>query len=114
MPGWRRILSNRWTMNSNWFQMAMLAYNLNCWLMLFSRERERHRGDHETYDSGHRAAAVFCFWPLRSGGTPARVGVSYSDQYQEKGAFQQLMDRLRKVARGLDGFTPVLSAPLRA
>jgi hypothetical protein len=28
-----------------------------------------------------------------------RVGVSYSDHYQEKGAFQQLMERLRKVAR---------------
>jgi hypothetical protein len=24
--------------NSNHFQLAMLAYNLNCWLMLFNRE----------------------------------------------------------------------------
>src|ERR1035438_555058 len=30
--------SNRWMMNANWFQIAMLAYNLNCWLQLFSRE----------------------------------------------------------------------------
>jgi hypothetical protein len=30
--------SNRWTMNANWVQMVMLAYNLNCWLMLFQRE----------------------------------------------------------------------------
>lgn len=43
-----------------------------------------------------------------------RVGVSYSDHYQEKGAFQQLMERLRKVARGPDGFAPVLAAPLSA
>jgi hypothetical protein len=25
-------------MNANWFQIAMLAYNLNCWLQLFHRE----------------------------------------------------------------------------
>ena len=25
-------------MNGNHFQLAMLAYNLNCWLMLFNRE----------------------------------------------------------------------------
>jgi hypothetical protein len=30
--------SNSRTMNANWFQIAMLAYNLNCWLQLFSRE----------------------------------------------------------------------------
>ena len=27
-------------MNCNHFQMAMLAYNLNCWLMLFNREEK--------------------------------------------------------------------------
>jgi hypothetical protein len=27
-----------WTMNCVHFQLAMLAYNLNCWLMLFHRE----------------------------------------------------------------------------
>ena len=30
--------SGRWMMNCNWFQIAMLAYNLNCWLQLFNRE----------------------------------------------------------------------------
>jgi hypothetical protein len=43
-----------------------------------------------------------------------RVGVSYSDHYQEKGAFQQLMECLRKVARGPNGFAPVILTPLRA
>ncbi len=32
--------SARWAMNCIHFQLAMLAYNLNCWLMLFSREEE--------------------------------------------------------------------------
>lgn len=27
-------------MNANWFQIVMLAYNLNCWLLLFNREKE--------------------------------------------------------------------------
>src|SRR5438105_15913669 len=29
--------SARWAMNCIHFQLAMLAYNLNCWLMLFNR-----------------------------------------------------------------------------
>jgi hypothetical protein len=30
--------SKRWTMNANWFRIAMLAYNLNCRLLPFQRE----------------------------------------------------------------------------
>jgi hypothetical protein len=36
--GCRAHPSNRFDVNSNHFQLAMLAYNLNCWLMLFNRE----------------------------------------------------------------------------
>ena len=32
--------SGRWAMNCIHFQLAMLAYNLNSWLMLFNREEE--------------------------------------------------------------------------
>jgi hypothetical protein len=32
--------SGRWAMNCIFFQFAMLAYNRNCWLMLFHREEE--------------------------------------------------------------------------
>ena len=31
--------SKRWAMNANWFQIVMLAYNLNCWLLLFHAGR---------------------------------------------------------------------------
>lgn len=31
--------SGRFAVNGNHFQLAMLAYNLDCWLMLFNRER---------------------------------------------------------------------------
>jgi hypothetical protein len=32
--------SKRFDVNGIHFQLAMLAYNLNCWLMLFNREGE--------------------------------------------------------------------------
>ena len=38
--GLRAYPSGRWMMNCNHFQLTMLAYNLNCWLMLFIREEE--------------------------------------------------------------------------
>ena len=33
-------LARRFDMNRNHFQLAMLAYNLNCWLLLFNREAQ--------------------------------------------------------------------------
>jgi hypothetical protein len=105
--------SNRWMMNANWFQIVMLAYNLNCWLQLFSRE-ENVSVDAMKHTTLATARLRFLFLAARIWRHAGRVGVSYSDHYQEKGAFQQLMDRLRKVVRGPDGFGPALSAPLRA
>ncbi len=105
--------SNRWTMNANWFQIAMLAYNLNCWLQLFSHE-ENVTVETMRHTTLATARLRFLFLAARIWRHAGRVGVSYSDHYQEKGAFQKLMDRLRRVARGPHGFAPVLSAPLRA
>ena len=105
--------SNRWIMNANWFQIAMLAYNLNCWLQLFNRE-ENVTVETIKHTTLATARLRFLFLAARIWRHAGRVGVSYSDHYQEKGAFQTLMGRLRKVARGPDGFAPVLSVPLRA
>jgi hypothetical protein len=103
--------SNRWMMNANWFQIAMLAYNLNCWLQLFSREENVSvvTMKHTTLAT---ARLRFLFLAARIWRHAGRVGVSYSDHYQEKGAFQLLMARLLKVSRGPEGFVPVLPAPL--
>jgi Transposase DDE domain group 1 len=104
--------SNRWMMNANWFQIAMLAYNLNCWLQLFNRKE-----DAKVAEMKHTTLATarlrFLFVAARIWRHAGRVGVSYSDHYQEKGAFQQLMDRLGNLARGANGFAPVLPTPLR-
>ena len=41
-----------------------------------------------------------------------RVGLSYSDHYQDQGLFHRLMDRVRGIAPGGDGFLPVLKTAL--
>ena len=89
--------SSRWMMNANWFQIAMPAYNLNCWLQLFSRE-ENVTVDAMKHTTLATARLRFLFLAARTWHSAGRVGVRYSDHYQGKRTFHQLMDRLRKVA----------------
>lgn len=104
--------SGRWAMNCIFFQLAMLAYNLNCWLMLFNREAE---ATVETL--GHTTLATtrlkFLFLAARIWSHAGRVGVSYSDHYAEQSLFERLMTRLRSVASDATGFRPVIPAALR-
>jgi hypothetical protein len=66
---------------------------------------------HTTLATARLRFLFLAAWIWRHAG---RVGVSYSDHYQEKGAFQRLMEGLREVARGPNGFAPVIPTPLRA
>jgi DDE family transposase len=104
--------SGRWAMNCIFFQFAMLAYNLNCWLMLFNREEE---ATVETL--GHTTLATarlrFLFLAARIWRHAGRVGISYSDHYAEQSIFDRLMMRLRSVAANANGFLPVIPAALR-
>ena len=98
-------------MNANWFQIVMLAYNLNCWLQLF------HREDTATVETiKHTTLATarlrFLFLAARIWRHAGRVGVSYSDHYQEKDTFQRLMSRLRSICPCAGGLAPVVSTPL--
>jgi hypothetical protein len=99
--------SGRWMMNCNWFQIAMLAYNLNCWLQLFNREEGAEIGSmrHTTLAT---ARLRFLFVAAKIWRHAGRVGVSYSDHYPDQGLFHRLMDRVRGIAPGGDGFLPVL------
>jgi hypothetical protein len=66
--------SNRWMMNANWFQIAMLAYNLNCWLQLFSREESVSVDTikHTTLATARlRFLSASCSLPPESGATLA-------------------------------------------
>lgn len=41
------------------------------------------------------------------------MGISYSDHYAEQRVFRRLMERLRAIAVGSQGYVPVLSVALR-
>jgi hypothetical protein len=89
----------------------MLAYNLNCWLLLFQRE-EGVAVDELEHTRLATARLRFLFVAAKIWKHSGRVGISYSDQYAERGLFQRLMKRLREIATGPAGFLPVLATPL--
>src|SRR5437016_13952589 len=103
--------SGRWSMNCVHFQLVMLAYNLNCWLWLFQREEES-----KCEQLQHTTLAIarlrFLFLAAKIWRHAGRVGISYSDQYAERGLFQRLMNRLRRVAPRGGTFLPVLATAL--
>src|SRR6266513_589395 len=104
--------SHRFDVNGNHFQLAMLAYHLNCWLMLFNRE-----ADADTDTLRHTTLATarlrFLFVAAKIWRHAGRTGVSYSDHYEERGIFQRLMDRLRAIAACGPRFGPVMVPALR-
>jgi hypothetical protein len=103
--------SARWAMNCVHFQLAMLAYNLNCWLMLFHREEHA-----KTEDLQHTTLAIarlrFLFLAAKIVRHAGTVLVRYSDHYTEKGTMARLMDRLRSIVTSGNQFVPVLVSPL--
>jgi hypothetical protein len=104
--------SGRLDVNGHHFQLAMLAYNLNCWLMLFHREPQA-----EATQLRHTTLATsrlrFLFVAAKIWRHAGRTGVSYSDHYEEKGVFERLMDRLRRIAPRAQGYAPVRVPALR-
>jgi Transposase DDE domain group 1 len=104
--------SHRFDVNGNHFQLAMLAYNLNCWLMLFHREPQA-----DATALRHTTLATsrlrFLFVAAKIWRHAGRTGVSYSDHYEEKGVLERLMDRLRRIAPRGQGYAPVMAPALR-
>ena len=104
--------SARFDVNGNHFQLAMLAYNLNCWLMLFNREPQA-----DTAELHHTTLATsrlrFLFVAAKIWRHAGRTGVHYSDHYEEKGVFERLMTRLRNIMPGAQGYMPVMASALR-
>ena len=105
--------SGRWATNCVHFQLAMLAYNLNCWLLLFQRD-EQVKLEELKHTTLAIARLRFLFLAAKIWRHAGRVGVHYSDQYAERGLFQRLMDRLLSIAPGQTSFQPVLATPLRS
>ena len=103
--------SARWIMNCNYFQLVMLAYNLNCWLMLFNREEDA-KVDTLQHTTLATARLRFLFLAAKIWRHAGRVGVSYSDHYEEPGIFGRLMGRLRGITIHGQRFGPVLATAL--
>ena len=103
--------SGRFDVNRNHFQLTMLAYNLNCWLMLFNREEQS-----DATQLQHTTLATsrlrFLFIAAKIWRHAGRTGVSYSDHYEEKGVFQRLMDRLRRIVPRGNSYALVMTPAL--
>jgi hypothetical protein len=104
--------SIRWAANCVHFQLAMLAYNLNCWLMLFHRD-EQVKADDLHHTTIATARLRFLFLAAKIVRHAGSVLVRYSDHYAEKGSMARLMDRLHAIAPKGSGFAPVLATALR-
>lgn len=104
--------SVRWAMNCIHFQIAMLAYNLNCWLMLFHREESTTPANlkHSTLAT---TRLRFLFIGAKIWRHAGRVGVHYSDHYAEQGNFSRLMERLRSIDAKEGLYRPVLETVFR-
>jgi Transposase DDE domain group 1 len=104
--------STRWATNCVHFQLAMLAYNLNCWLMLFHRDEQVKAADlrHTTMATARLRFLFLAAKIVRHAGS---VLVRYSDHYAEKASMGRLMDRLRAIAPNGSRFGPVLATALR-
>ena len=98
-------------MNCVHFQLAMLACNLNCWLMVFNRDEQATAEDlkHTTMAT---ARLRFLFLAAKIVRHAGAVLVRYSDHYAEQGIFARLMDRLRSIMPS-PRFAPVVPMPLR-
>ena len=103
--------SGRFDANRIHFQLALLAYNLNGWLLLFNREEQSDvtQLQHTTLATSRRQ---FLFIAAKIWRQAGRTGVSYSDHYEEKGVFQRLMDRLRRIAPRGGSYAPVMTPAL--
>ena len=99
--------SGRWAMNCVHFQLAMLAYKLNCWLMLFNREEQD-----KTEDLHHTTLATarlrFLFLAAKIVRHAGAVLVRYSDHYAEQGMMSRLMYRLRAIVPDGNRFASAL------
>src|SRR3984885_4978402 len=104
--------SGRFDVNGNHFQLAMLAYNLNCWLMLFQREPQE-----DATQLRHTTLATsrlrFLFVAAKIWRHAGRTGVRYSDSYEEKGVFERLMNRLRRIRLRGSSYPPVMQPALQ-
>jgi hypothetical protein len=104
--------SGRWLVNCHHFRSVMLAYNLNCRLLVFNLEEQAQAATlkHTTLAT---VRLRFLFLAAKIWRHAGRVGVGYSDHYVEQEIFRRVMDRLRAIINDGQRFRPVLATALR-
>jgi hypothetical protein len=80
--------------------------------MLFNREPQAN-ADAMHHTTLATSRLRFLFVAAKIWRHAGRTGVSYSDSYEEKGVFERLMDRLRRIALRGQGYAPVMQPALR-
>ncbi len=105
--------SGRWAPNCVHFQLAMLAYNLNCWLILFNRE-PKAKLEAIRHTTLATTRLRFLFLGARIWRHAGRVGVSFSGHYPEQALLNRLISRLRSIVPKPGRFGTVLPHPLRS
>jgi hypothetical protein len=103
--------SSRWAANCVHFQLAMLAYNLNCWLILFNREPQA-KLDQLRHTTLATTRLRFLFLGAKIWRHAGRVGVSFSDHYPDQPLLNRLIDRLRSIVPKAGSFGSALPFPL--
>jgi len=100
-------LDGGWTGGLGRVAAVSFDLTLNCWLQLFNREEGGEVGSmrHTTLAT---ARLRFLFVAAKIWRHAGRVGISYSDHYEDQGLFHRLMDRVGTIAPGGDGFLPVV------
>jgi hypothetical protein len=89
------------------FQLAMLAYNLNAWLMLFNRD-DSDNSERLIHTTLATSRLRFLFIAAKIWRHSGQTGVSFSDHYEDKGLFRRLMERLRAIKLHGNTYVPVV------
>jgi hypothetical protein len=89
------------------FQLAMLAFNLNAWLMLFNRNAS-DTSEQLKHTTLATSRLRFLFIAAKIWRHSGRIGVSFSDHYEDKGLFRRLMERLRTIKFYGGSYAPVV------
>ena len=94
------------------FQLAMLAYNLNCRLLPMQRSEEEtvETLKHTTMET---ARFRFLFIAAKLRNHAGRTNIGYSDQYPKQDRMNRLMSRLRSIAKPGVGIVPVIAVALK-
>ena len=106
--GLASIPSKYFDYNSNFFQLVMLAYNFNRWLILM-RIKE---GEAYTRTQLATTRLMMLFIAAKIVRHSNRIRICYSEHYEAKDKFNGLMDRIIRIRKAGARYPPVIKKPI--